>query len=107
MESSTDHDTTIVAGQTGYAVPLIVAVTGHRDLVAREVPEIRAQVSEFLNRLLAHYPERGVTVMSPLAEGADQLVAEEALKLGIPVIAPLPMPREIYVTDFETTAARE
>jgi hypothetical protein len=107
MESSTDHDATMVAGQTGYAVPLIVAVTGHRDLVAREVPEIRAQVSEFLNRLLAHYPERGVTVMSPLAEGADQLVAEEALKLGIPVIAPLPMPRENYVTEFETAAACE
>ena len=45
--------------------------------------------------------------MSSLAEGADQLVAEEALQLGIPVIAPLPMPREIYVTDFETAAARE
>ena len=107
MDPSTDHTDTIVAGQTGYAVPLIVAVTGHRDLVAREVPEIRVQVSEFLNRLLAHYPERGVTVMSSLAEGADQLVAEEALQLGIPVIAPLPMPREIYVTDFETAAARE
>ena len=107
MKLAADHTQTIVAGQTGYAVPLIVAVTGHRDLVAREVPEIRVQVSEFLNRLLTHYPERGVTVMSPLAEGADQLVAEEALKLGIPVIAPLPMPREIYVTDFETTAKRE
>jgi len=107
MEPTADHIQTIVAGQTGYAVPLIVAVTGHRDLVAREVPEIRAQVSEFLNRLLAHYPERGVTVMSSLAEGADQLVAEEALQLGIPVIAPLPMPREIYETDFETSDARE
>jgi hypothetical protein len=107
METAEDHTQTIVAGQTGYAVPLIVAVTGHRDLVAREVPEIRELVSEFLNRLLTHYPERGVTVMSSLAEGADQLVAEEALRLGIPVIAPLPMPREVYVTDFETTAARE
>ena len=107
MEPLADHTQTIVAGQTGYAVPLIVAVTGHRDLVPSEVPEIRAQVSGFLNRLLDHYPERGVTVMSSLAEGADQLVAEEALQLGIPVIAPLPMPRDIYVTDFETTAARE
>ena len=88
------------SSRIGYAVPLIVAVTGHRDLVPSEVPEIRAQVRDFLNRLLSHYPERGVTVMSSLAEGADQLVAEEALQLGIPVIAPLPMPREIYVSDF-------
>ncbi len=107
MINTQDPTPTIVAGQTGYAVPLIVAVTGHRDLVAREVPEIREQVRGFLNRVLAHYPERGVTVMSPLAEGADQLVVEEALQLGIPVIAPLPMPREIYVTDFETAVARE
>jgi len=107
MDASMDHTDTIVAGQIGYAVPLIVAVTGHRDLVPSEVPEIRAQVSAFLNRLLSHYPERGVTVMSSLAECADQLVAEEALQLGIPVIVPLPMPREIYVTDFGTAAARE
>jgi hypothetical protein len=107
MDSAADHTQTIVAGQTGYAVPLIVAVTGHRDLVAQEVPEIREQVRGFLNRLLEHYPERGVTVMSSLAEGADQLVAEEALQLGIPVIAPLPMPREMYISDFETADARE
>jgi hypothetical protein len=107
MSETLEADQTIVGGHTGYAVPLIVAVTGHRDLVAREMPEIRAQVSDFLNRLLTHYPERGVTVMSSLAEGADQLVAEEALQLGIPVIVPLPMPREIYIADFETAAARE
>jgi len=107
MESTTDHYTTIVGGQTGYAVPLIVAVTGHRDLVADEEPQIRAHVQEFLNRLLADYPERGVTVMSSLADGADQLVAEVALELGISLIALLPMPREIYISDFETTSVRE
>jgi hypothetical protein len=98
---------TIVAGQTGYAVPLIVAVTGHRDLVANEEPQIRAHVREFLQQLLEDYPERGITVMSSLAEGADQLVAEEALSLGISLIAPLPMPRELYLEDFETPIARE
>jgi hypothetical protein len=98
---------TIVAGQTGYAVPLIVAVTGHRDLVADEVPLIRAHVREFFRRLRDEFPERGITVMSSLAEGADQLVAEEALTLGISLIAPLPMPRELYLEDFETPLARE
>lgn len=98
---------TVVAGQTGYAVPLIVAVTGHRDLVADEVPLIRAHVREFFRRLLDEFPERGITVMSSLAEGADQLVAEEALTLGISLIAPLPMPRELYLEDFETPIARE
>lgn len=107
MNSGGDHTATIVGGQTGYAVPLIVAVTGHRDLVPDEVPQIRAHVREFLRGLLKDYPERGVTVMSPLADGADQLVAEEAVGLRIPVIAPLPMPRELYLEDFATPAARE
>jgi hypothetical protein len=57
--------------------------------------------------LLDEFPERGITVMSSLAEGADQLVAEEALTLGISLIAPLPMPRELYLEDFETPIARE
>jgi len=107
MESAADHIQTIIGGQTGYAVPLIVAVTGHRDLVPDEVPAIRVHVREFLSNLLADYPERGVTVMSPLADGADQLVAEVALELGISLIALLPMPREIYINDIETAPARE
>lgn len=45
--------------------------------------------------------------MSPLAEGADQLVAEEALQLGIPVIVPMPMARNLYVRDFDAVNVRE
>ncbi len=98
---------TVVAGRTGYAVPLIVAVTGHRDLVPDEIPGIRSRVREFLAGLCDEYPDRGVSVMSSLAEGADQLVAEEAVGLRIPLIAALPMPRDAYVTDFQSTQARE
>ena len=44
--------------------------------------------------------------MSPLAEGADRLVAHVALDLDIPLIVPLPMPRDTYVDDFETEESR-
>ena len=37
-----------------------------------------------------------VVVVSGLAAGADSLVAEEALALGLKVIAALPMPRKLY-----------
>lgn len=40
--------------------------------------------------------------MSALAEGADRLVAEEALALGLELVVPLPMARRHYVEDFET-----
>jgi len=107
MDFSQTHFQTIVGGQVGFAVPLIVAVTGHRDLVAEEVPAIRERVSTFLTDLRDEYPDRGVTVMSALAEGADQLVATEALRLGIPFIVPLPMPRKLYIRDFEAIKVQE
>jgi hypothetical protein len=98
---------TIVGGQVGFAVPLIVAVTGHRDLVAEEVPVIRERVVSFLKNLRDEYPDRGVSIMSALAEGADQLVAEEALRLGIPIIVPLPMERKVYIRDFGSISVQE
>ena len=107
MDFTQTYSGTVVGGQTGFAVPLIVAVTGHRDLVAREIPGIRDRVDEFLTGLRDEYPDRGVSVMSSLAEGADQLVAEQAVKLSIPLIVPLPMARELYVKDFESVQVRE
>lgn len=82
------------------ALPLVVAVTGHRDLVPAEVPGIRRKVQELLQGLAARYPDRRLSVMSPLAEGADRLVAEVALDLGVGVTVPLPMRRTLYKQDF-------
>ena len=84
------------------AIPLVIAVTGHRDLVPEEVPGIRIRVRSLLSELRTAYPDRRLRVMSPLAEGADRLVAEEALSLGVELIVPLPMPRESYLLDFES-----
>jgi hypothetical protein len=81
-------------------VPLIVGVTGHRDLVPAEVPRLRGRAREFLAALQEQHPDLPLAVMSPLAEGADRLVAEEARALGIPLIVPLPFPVELYERDF-------
>lgn len=93
-------------GARSYAVPLVVAVTGHRDLVAAEVPHIRERVRDCLVTLRNDYPGRIIAVMSPLAEGADRLVAEEALALGMPLTVVLPMPRAMYEQDFATAESR-
>jgi hypothetical protein len=87
------------------AIPLVIAVTGHRDLLPDEIPGIRDRVRELLTDLRRRYPERRLRIMSPLAEGADRLVAEEALALGVELIVPLPMPREAYIRDFATEAS--
>ena len=107
MNFTQTYSGTIVGGQAGFAVPLIVAVTGHRDLVNAELPGIRERVRIFLSELLTEYPDRGVTVMSSLAEGADQLVAEEALALNIPLIVPMPMPGALYLDDFGSIKEQE
>jgi hypothetical protein len=90
-----------------YSAPLVIGVTGHRDLVPAEVPRLRARVREFLLELRRQYPQRDLAVMSPLAEGADRLAAEEALALGLPLTVLLPMPRPLYAQDFRSAASRD
>jgi len=89
-----------------YSVPLVVAVTGHRDLLPDEIPAIRQRVRAFLEDLRSQSPDRDILLMSPLAEGADRLAAEEALALGLPLTVVLPMPREQYLDDFATEDSR-
>jgi hypothetical protein len=81
-------------------VPLVVGVTGHRDLVEAELPGIEARVRKFLSDLQERCPNLPLRVMTPLAEGADCLVGRVAQELGIPLTVPLPMPIELYEQDF-------
>jgi len=87
--------------------PLVIGVTSHRNLAAREVEAIRARVRELFVQLRHDFPHAPLTILSPLAEGGDQLVAEEGLKFGAQLIAPLPFSRELYAQDFTNHAARE
>jgi len=85
------------------AMPLVIGVTGHRDLVADEIPGIEAAVRDLLGDLVRRFPGRPLRIMSPLAEGADRLVALVAEDLGIELVVPLPMPENIYAQDFESS----
>ncbi len=100
-------EATVASAHIGYALPLVIAVTGHRDLLPEEIPTIRQRVADFLQDLRAHYPTRRLRVMSSLAEGADRLVAEVALELGIELVAPLPMQKGEYLEDFHTEQSGE
>jgi hypothetical protein len=85
----------------------MVAVTGHRELVPSELPGLRKLVAAFFEDLRERYPDRNVAVMSSLAEGADRLVAETAIELGIALTVLLPMPRDSYLSDFTAPGSRE
>jgi hypothetical protein len=45
-------------------VPIVIGVTGHRDLVPGEVPQLRQRVREMLVGLTSQYPDLPVAVMS-------------------------------------------
>lgn len=81
---------------------LTVGVTGHRDLLASEEPALRERVRAFFLELRASFPELDLQLISPLAEGADQLVARVARELDIPLLVPLPMEQREYEKDFKT-----
>jgi hypothetical protein len=88
-------------------VSLVVAVTGHRDLVPAEVPQIRRAVREFLLELERAFPDLPLLVVTPIAEGADRLVADVAAEAGVALQFVLPMPRELYREDFDDASRAE
>jgi hypothetical protein len=86
-------------------LPLVIGVTGHRDLREQDVPRLEQEVAAIIAGLRRDYlrndPQTPIIVLSALAEGADRLVARVALAHGARLIAPMPMPLADYRRDFE------
>jgi len=86
---------------------LTIGVTGHRDLLADEIPALKEKVQDFFLQLKSDYPDLDLQLMTPLAEGSDRLVADVASEMGIKLIVPLPMPQTEYEQDFSSRDAVE
>jgi len=86
-----------------------VGVTGHRRLGGREL-EVEAAIGGVLDEIRSHLlPADGVepiTVISPLAEGADRAAARAALVRGMHLEVLLPLPVDDYRTDFAEGSSR-
>src|SRR5439155_17705848 len=72
-------------------IPLVIGVTGHRDLRPEDYERLSSAVVEFSQLLRQRYPHTPLILLSPLAEGADRLVAEVSLRMGARLVVPLPM----------------
>ena len=81
-------------------LPIVIGVTGHRDLRPADVPAIEAKVRAVFHDLRTRYPATPFVVLSPLAEGADRLVARIGLECGADLVVPLPMEQALYEDDF-------
>lgn len=91
----------------GGPAPLLIGVTGHKDLFEDEKDLLRASVRAALEDFLRamNVSPGEARILTGLAEGADALVAEVALELGIPLVPVLPMPMELYCEEFSDPAA--
>jgi hypothetical protein len=91
---------------TNNRIPLVVGVTGHRDLRDVDVVPLEQKVRKILDDFRSKYPATPLVFLSSLAEGADRLAARVALDCGYELLAPLPFPLEIYRKDFETEVSQ-
>ena len=95
-------------------IPIVVGVTGHRNLVDEDKPKIRELVRANLKKIQnmckakgKHGGETPVIMLNAFAQGADMLCAEVAFELGIDVYAVLPCRKERYIQSFDDEADRE
>ena len=87
------------------ATPVLVGITGHRDITEESAKKAFQQVTVFFADLKQKYPSTPVYLLSGMADGADRVVVEAALKAEIPVKAVLPMNLEMYKADFDQQSA--
>lgn len=96
-----NHDFPLLANS------LVIGVTGHRKLCSADIPGLKSRVRAFFQDLQTRCPDMPLVLLSPMAEGSDQLAAQVALELGLRVIAPLPLPLGLYRDDFDDPTALE
>jgi hypothetical protein len=87
-------------------LPIVVGVTGHRDLRRTDIIRLEELVRGVFVELRQRYPHSPLLMLSPLAEGSDRLVARVARKFGAHLFAPLPLPRDLYESDFDRPESR-
>ena len=88
-------------------LPLVIGVTGHRDLREEDREPLEAQVRRIFVELRSRYRSTPLLLLSALAEGADRLVARVALEQGVHLVVPLPLSQALYEKDFQTRASRD
>lgn len=85
----------------GHHKMLRIGITGHVNLDPEEMEVLEEAVDRAVAYIEHRYPLHYLTVFSPLAVGADRLVARELLKIEASrLIAVLPYDLDQYINDF-------
>ncbi|MFN2622666.1 MAG: hypothetical protein ABR611_07460 [Chthoniobacterales bacterium] len=78
-------------------------VSGHRDPLDDDSAELQKQIRTVFDRFRLAHPNASFELLSPLADGADRIAAEVALRAGLRIVVPLPMTQAEYERDFTST----
>lgn len=110
MASATNSRTHDSLPMSRIPARVVIGVTGHRTLsgTAELTNAIRSAIEQ-IRQMLPSLPKTpvGLTILTPLAEGADRLVAREVLSIpGSTMEAILPMGKDEYLQDFQTSQSR-
>ncbi|HWF44717.1 MAG TPA: hypothetical protein VG537_08745, partial [Candidatus Kapabacteria bacterium] len=88
-------------------LPIIVGITGHRDVREQDIPRLEDILRSELQGLQSEYPSTSLILLSALADGADRIGARVALELGLRLIVPMPVPKDLYEMDFDAPSVEE
>ncbi len=78
------------------AIPIVLGVVGHIDPAPDAKNTLESSLRWVFELMRSRYKNSPIEVLSSLAEGADQIVADVALEMGCSVRVPLPFPSEVY-----------
>lgn len=87
-------------------IPVVIGVTGHRNIDERDKDELKREVAAALSEIRSACSggsgegNTPVIMLNAFAQGADMLCAEVAFGMGIAVYAVLPCSEEKYIKSF-------
>lgn len=83
-----------------------ISITGHRDLKEIHIESYKQKIKEYILSIMTK-SNKSIKIITPLADGADRLIAYVSIELGLEFEVLLPMPRELYIQDFDNASLEE
>jgi hypothetical protein len=90
-------------------LPIVVGVVGHRFLADEEIAPLRRSILEVVKEIDSVANGLPTVLLSPLAEGADQLIAE-VVSEAVPhwkLCNTIPLPKDAFMETLSTDDAKE
>lgn len=82
------------------SIPIVVGVTGHRNLRQEDLSRLKEVVLSELQKLKNAYPNSDFIMLNSLASGADTLCAAVGVSLDMGLVCPFPFEIDEYRKDF-------